>query len=80
MRPPASRMISAPAAMSHLLKPSSKKRVDASGGDIAQVERGRARSAYAGGFEHHRAQHFEVALDVLQVRAIREAGRDQRLL
>ncbi len=80
MRPPASRMISAPAAMSHLLEPELPERVDATGRDVAEIERRGAGPADARGLEHHGAQHVEVAVEMLQVRAIRKARRDQSRL
>src|SRR5690606_40481624 len=39
--------------------------VDASGRDVAEVERRRARAPHARGLEHDRAQHLEVAVDAL---------------
>ena len=80
MRPPASRMISAPAAMSHLLSPSSKKASTRPAADVAQVERRGAGPAHAGRLEHDHAQHVQVALHVHEVGAIRKTRADQRLL
>ncbi len=57
-----------------------EERVDAPGRDVAQVERRGARSPHPGRLEHHDAQHVQVALEVHEVRAIREARCDQRLL
>ena len=76
--PPASRIISEPAAMSQTLSPNSQKPSSLAGGDVAEIQRGRARAAHAGRVLHHRLQHRHVLRQPLGVAAVGEAGADER--
>ena len=53
--------------------------IETSRGDIAQVDRGGARTPDAGGAAEHLVQHREVGTHLLAGAAEREAGTDERL-
>src|SRR5690606_14572548 len=63
-----------------LREPELPEAVDAARRDVAEVECRGPGPADPGRLEHDVAHHREVAVGVLEVRAVRKARRDQRLL
>src|SRR5437667_929213 len=61
-------------------QPDLPEAIDATGRDIGQIERGRARAAHAGDLLRDRLQHLEVGVEVARVGAIGETGRDEGAL
>jgi len=61
-------------------QPDLPEAIDATGRDIGQIERRRARAAHAGRLLRDGLQHAEVVIEVARVGAVGEAGRDEGAL